>query len=434
MKKALVAISACILCFVNLTISQIVDVSRSKRGKYPRIEFYRSKETDDNLVTFQSLGFDNDQIQCLVKAFPSILTEKRIGPKLAFLKRTILRLPDSNEGCDDGLVSTIHKFPEYFRFSLETVIGPRHAFTVANLHHYSTNFLMENNWTGLKSMLAGTDEEFCAHFLSKDHLSNDYQSFKRTYLKGGLAAARASDAKMLKLLCEHGYDPSSDLDRNRASVLMWAAAQGLQQGSLETVQFLVEEARMSVEDISNGGNSVMHWAVQGGSLDVCKYLWSKGNFSREALPINDEGTSLLHWAVGSGAAAVVDWLLDDVCATRTVREAELQRKNRFGCTAVHFASSGGQISTASELLARGVDFSVCNYHGHDAITKAIAFKKNDILIWLLENVPEAMASLQTLRPWDNDVKSLSEIARIVNNTEAISILASWCKVQTRAMG
>ena len=76
-------------------------------------------------------------------------------------------------------------------------------------------------------------------------------------------------------------------------------------------------------------------------------------------------------------------------------------------------------------------------HGHDAITKSIAYKQNDVAKWLIDAVPGVRESLCDLRPWIDDTTlpsevntkdlesrkiSLRSIAIIVNNADALEFL------------
>jgi ankyrin repeat protein len=191
-------------------------------------------------------------------------------------------------------------------------------------------------------------------------------------------------------------------------------------------------------------------------LEVCKYLVEKG---ADPLLPNAEGTVPLHWAAGSGNFEVLKWLLDE-------QHSLLESRNVFGCTVAHFASSGGQLGeitkmrdleivnstvyfesrlnvlsacllTITTILCgsydvemckylhdiRGADFLECNLHGHDPLTKAIAFKRNNVARWLLESVSGCQETVTQLRPWDDDcMKSLWQIAELVGNTEGVSLL------------
>jgi ankyrin repeat protein len=161
----------------------------------------------------------------------------------------------------------------------------------------------------------------------------------------------------------------------------------------------------------------MHWAATGGSLDVCKYLAEHGC---DPLQLNNEGTAPLHWAAGSGNKDVLDWLLDE-------QGALIDAKNVFGCTIAHFASSSGQLEMCQYLYnARGVDFKCTNSHGHDPLTKSIAFKKCAVTRWLLESVAGVIDTLNELKPWDdNGFMTLSEIAELVGNTEGMRLLDEY---------
>ena len=77
--------------------------------------------------------------------------------------------------------------------------------------------------------------------------------------------------------------------------------------------------------------------------------------------------------------------------------AELHATNRFGCTAVHWAAAGGDVSVMRWLSERGLDFGVINDAGHGAVQKAAWAGHKAALQWLILDA-EGPALAWQLRP------------------------------------
>eukprot|EP01035_Chromulina_nebulosa_P018878 gene18878-24670_t len=170
------------------------------------------------------------------------------------------------------------------------------------------------------------------------------------------------------------------------------------------------------EERSLFGDGCLHWAATGGSLEIFTYLCSLGC---NPFDLDNDLSSPLHWAAGSGSSAILNYLI-------TTLEDDVNKVNVFGCTPAHFASSGGQLTILKFLLVHGCDLLKQNYHGHDALTKAVAFNRNNIVDWLVKEVPGVKETINKLRPWNIDTKSnntinmsLFQIAAIVGNHEKV---------------
>jgi len=407
---------------------------RSKRGKYPRIELHRHAPpathtaTNPDLTWYEPFGIDRDTYSRAAAQFPALDkldVATNLLPKMRCLNATILR--------DQRLLTeVITTYPQYFAHELEKTIAVRHAFLRSEAHPAATTTatattaaaLVADGCAGLQRLLAKSDDDFLFSFFPSDGARRAaWASFKPRFLQGGLAAARHADAALIALLLAHGWDPASDTDRNGMTVLMWACAQGRRPGALATVKTLVERGGCDVRQRAGDGTSCLMWAATGGSLAVCEYLAARG--ADPSLPDAD-GSVPLHWAAGSGAADIVDWLL-------TAHRADLRTRNAFGCTVAHFAASGGQLAMCRHLHGtHRVDFLEENGHGHDALAKAVAFRKHDVARWLLDEVyglgpigggtgedqgrrEEMRARLARPWPWDDGALTLPDIAARVGD-------------------
>ena len=147
-------------------------------------------------------------------------------------------------------------------------------------------------------------------------------------------------------------------------------------------------------------------------------------------------------SIRSGSVAVMRWLVED-------HGCDCETKNVFGCTAAHFAASAGQVHALQYLKSVGADLTCQNYHGHDPLTKAVAFNRNAVVEWLLEELPAVRAAVRNSRRWSEDtiarkavaprhddvgvaidkegekLLTLQQIAAIVGNFQAVDILSRY---------
>ena len=448
-------------------------MQRSRRGKYPRLTVFSkpiivpsssSSSSSSSLplsvdAVFRHFQYSDTQRQALLQRYPFLSqldVEDHLYPKLAFLR-------------SDAVMSYVHPAEQYTAllehgkafWGLDILsVVTRHAYLSylcqqQQQHSQTCNFLLtsekeassggcRNNW--LFPTFCQLDEEHfhdtCSKMLvshSNEHplqskMSEGYIDFRKRFIQGGLQAVRNQDIKLLELLLSHGYHPDEDLDRNNRSVLMWACALGKLEQGLPIVQLLCRFYQAKKESClqhrSVDGDSIMHYAAMGGSLDICKYLHEEWSCPVEVR--NHDENHPLHWAAGSGSLDIVRWLVEDLGVSTTV-------SNRFGCHPSHFAASAGHLPVCQYLLSKGVDLTFCNFHGHDALTKAVALKRNQVLKWLLEVLPQSDLYVRLLRPWNEDthqskhhevqdkgeMRTLLDIAELVGNQEAVEILQPY---------
>lgn len=422
---------------------------KSTRGKYPRLELWKSRKLKEvtqelsleidntNLVTntLLSYGFSQLQISNILlsmsytsKMKPDVLYHEFLRPKLDFLQASTDGIYSKNHTYHND----INDYGEYFGLSLEKHIAPRFSYLRNFLKKTNHQEIFTDNYS-IRDILSPTnDEDFCLFlsnvFGSENSMLHDYLEFKSKFFRGGIEAIRRNDHDMLLSLLECGYDPSSDVDRSGRSPLLWACSM---KDSKDIVKTLLYYFQLSMFDVTNNGDTVFHWAATSNSIEICKFLLSrlieidpkKENY---IMQINKELSSPLHWSCGSGSLSISKWLIEEI-------GMDINQRNVFGCKIEHFATSGGKLEICQYLYSLGCTFEDINHHGHDCLTKAIAFKRNDVVKWLLDTFPTIKNSLETLRPWTFDTTnskestwlSLSEIAKVVGNNDAIKIIQSY---------
>ena len=108
----------------------------------------------------------------------------------------------------------------------------------------------------------------------------------RRHMTGATAlmlAAKAADVEVMRLLLEHGADPTINTVDNTtplmaAAGISWASNQdrASEEQVLEAVRLLVEEHAADVNVVSDVGETAMHAAAYRGANSVVQYLFDRG--------------------------------------------------------------------------------------------------------------------------------------------------------------
>ena len=108
----------------------------------------------------------------------------------------------------------------------------------------------------------------------------------RRHMTGATAfmlAAKAADVEVMRLLLDHGADPTIGTEDNitplmAAAGISWASNQDRASDAqvLEAVTLLVEELGADVNAVSDVGETAMHAAAYRGANSVVQYLFDKG--------------------------------------------------------------------------------------------------------------------------------------------------------------
>ena len=250
----------------------------------------------------------------------------------------------------------------------------------------------------------------------------DLEYFDTHFQRGILSAARnemvpehqrptpslLTSEQMIYLLICHGANPL-EKDVRDISLFHWAAGSGNLQGLKMFIDMTLpgglEEALFIKAD--RDGATLLHWAAPGaqaknfgcgGHYDVCRFLLDyftvddpslnsvKGDRSGPKLNEKEvvnactkDGNSVLMWAAWSGSLDVVKLLVR--------HRADVLVQNRNGCTVAHWAASGGNLELCKYLYdILEVDFSVANFAGNTPLSHAMAYGREDVVQWLLDDV------------------------------------------------
>jgi hypothetical protein len=304
-----------VIVTVELLLTFIISTcDRSKRGKYPQLDLWRSREfkyttllptTSDDVKTITSMI--NIGIQptlasemCNEYRFLSKLDlEDSLTPKLKYLKYT-LAAEDAN------LLNNIRSFPQYFSYELERNIASKIAYLSHNNLVSNCTVVLNNNCSLLREVCMADDEDFIANTARSSR--EDFSNFKKRFLQGGLSAVRNMELDMIATLLQHGWIPTYEVDRSGRTPLTWACSLGSHSNALNVIDLLINWERSHINDHHNqvcknsltyNGESCFHFASAGGSLAVCEYLLNDARVDRELLKCgNREHTTPLHWAAG----------------------------------------------------------------------------------------------------------------------------------------
>jgi ankyrin repeat protein len=98
-----------------------------------------------------------------------------------------------------------------------------------------------------------------------------------------LFAAKAADVEVMRLLLDHGADPTINTHLNitplmAAAGIAWASNQdpANEEQVLQAVKLLVEETGADVNAVNDVGETAMHAAAYRGANSVVQYLFDKG--------------------------------------------------------------------------------------------------------------------------------------------------------------
>ena len=180
-------------------------------------------------------------------------------------------------------------------------------------------------------------------------------------------------------------NPSTLVDDNGASLLLWAAGGGY----LDLVQYLIETvgcdphfAQASQQTRRGGrafqGRTALHWAARKGHLIVVKYLVEKWNVDLEAK--TRDGTTAFCWAAWQGHTNILKYLHGRGCSS--------QSANMFGCNAALWASQGaGDSFLLAWLESIGCSWKTAiNHNGHSVLHKAAQRGRRDLVEWFIHEL------------------------------------------------
>jgi ankyrin repeat protein len=351
-------------------------------------------------------GYTYEQVYQMNKTFPPLLeldVRRHLWPKLRFLEETI------RIGKNEATLIPA----QYFGARLERIIAPRHAFLVYHNLPHGRQLLQETKdgripWHDFLVSCRRTKQfcTLCNSWRQPDQpkvSAQQIEAFDALFQRGLMAAARdelcqrnnawplqhinITSGEIISLLIQHGANPV-ERDTRGVSLLHWAAG----SGNLGAVQALLPHFQDGIFiEAERDGATPFHWAAagatarefgRGGHPEVCQYFLEqldREGTSRLVNRVTKDGNSVLMWAAWSGTLGVAKLLIRN--------QADPTICNRNGCTLAHWAASGGNLEMCHYLAQTvGVNFTEPNYGGNTPLTHAVAFGREDVVKWLLNDI------------------------------------------------
>lgn len=162
-------------------------------------------------------------------------------------------------------------------------------------------------------------------------------------------------------------------DDHRSSVLMYIA----RIGNADVVRDLILKGGALVFQPNENGSTALIFAIAQGHFDTVKLLVEFGADVNEMVTKAD--LSPLMIASMQGYANIVEYLLQN----EEENVAEVNSANKYGRTALMYATAGGHVAVIEALIASGADLNAVDIYGNTPLTIA-KHEKNEELYKLLE--------------------------------------------------
>eukprot|EP01043_Picozoa_sp_COSAG02_P041065 COSAG02_NODE_3376_length_6847_cov_2.337433_2_plen_1057_part_00 len=235
---------------------------------------------------------------------------------------------------------------------------------------------------------------------------------------GGLEACFRGDLVKARSLAASQWCPQYAECQQGSTAMMWAAS----GGHLEVLEWLVRDCGCDINARNKVKRTALMFAAKYGHHECLRWLISTGAADTSLRAEDDSG--VFDWAVFGGD------LMTLRAAAELLPPAELHAANRFGCTAVHWAASGGNVAVLRWLNEHGLDFTVVNDAGHGCVQKAAWRGHEQALQWLMldKDGPRLLWQLQPLVKANVDNAVGGDVAadELVTPTLASLVQESGC--------
>uniref|UniRef100_A0A8R1TVW6 ANK_REP_REGION domain-containing protein n=1 Tax=Onchocerca volvulus TaxID=6282 RepID=A0A8R1TVW6_ONCVO len=199
-------------------------------------------------------------------------------------------------------------------------------------------------------------------------LNNGAEINSRTGSKLGISplmlAAMNGHAAATKILLERGSDINSHIETNRNTALTLACF----QGRTDVVRLLLEY-NANVEHRAKTGLTPLMEAANGGYVDVGELLLTAGADPNTA-PVPTSRDTALTIAADKGHHKFVEMLIH--------ARAQIDAKNKKGCTALWLACHGGHLETVQTLVKHDADVDAQDNRNVSPLI--IAFRRGHIKV------------------------------------------------------
>ncbi len=162
----------------------------------------------------------------------------------------------------------------------------------------------------------------------------------------------------------------------------------------------------NVNEKDEESKTVLHYAVQRGSLRLVKYLLFNGaNVNEEDM----ESKTALHYAAARGSLQIVTYL--------AINGAYVHKKDNESKTALHYSAERGSLEIVEYLVRRGANVNEKDQKGKMALHYAIQCDSFEIIQYLFErdvDVGEKVWRNKTVFSWRDLLRALKCIIDAIN--------------------
>jgi hypothetical protein len=205
--------------------------------------------------------------------------------------------------------------------------------------------------------------------------------------KGGLEACFRGDLAAAQQLAADGWGAAHAVCQQASTAVHWAAS----GGHMEVLRWLVAEpGACDVNATNKVGRTALMFAAKYGHCECLRWLVEEAGADISIHAADD--SDVLAWAVFGGDIATLETVASLLPA------GAMHHRNRFGCTAIHWAAASGNVAVLKWLYTRGLDFGVINDAHHGAVNKAAWKGHKAALEWLLLDESGPCLLWQLLRP------------------------------------
>ena len=198
--------------------------------------------------------------------------------------------------------------------------------------------------------------------------------------------ARSESKETLERMISKGHS-----NKNGAFIIHLACRFSPRESRLTLVQFIIDRHSHLLNKTDNTGQSVLHYAAMGGSVEVFELLVQRG-VDIDTFSTSETGKTVLHVAVMEKEnEEMVHYL------TRTYPDL-IQQLTISGKSALHLSVYSGSVKVLDHLIAVGLDINQCTNNGSNIIQLACLFAPKEKRILFIRNLIDHHANL----PYDKN--------------------------------
>ncbi|XP_046462731.1 uncharacterized protein LOC124208913 [Daphnia pulex] len=180
-------------------------------------------------------------------------------------------------------------------------------------------------------------------------------------------AIRANKVEKVKILLERGADPTK-LNNEGLTPFQVAVTQNKHS---EILDLLLEDEDVDINDGGISGYTLLHWAMATSNVTVVDFLLSRGANPNVA---GQNGATPLHMAAYCADKTDV---LDLILKTKQV---DINRRDKNGQTALHYAVRGYRVDNVGYLLENGANPAIRDENGYTPVHLVAAAVNKDSAI------------------------------------------------------